>query len=66
VRRLLADGALRAELAARAHDRARRLFTKRAMVERTLATYGLSEAVSKLLQRVDRSVQTDARETRAS
>lgn len=41
VRRLLADEALRAELAARAHDRARRLFTKRAMVERTLATYGL-------------------------
>jgi glycosyltransferase involved in cell wall biosynthesis len=41
VRRLRADEALRAELAARAHDRARRLFTKRAMVERTLATYGL-------------------------
>jgi glycosyltransferase involved in cell wall biosynthesis len=41
VRRLHADEALRAELAARAHDRARRLFTKRAMVERTLATYGL-------------------------
>jgi glycosyltransferase involved in cell wall biosynthesis len=41
VRRLRADSALRTELAARAHDRARRLFTKRAMVERTLATYGL-------------------------
>jgi glycosyltransferase involved in cell wall biosynthesis len=41
VRRLRADEALRAELAARAHDRARRLFTRRAMVERTLATYGL-------------------------
>jgi glycosyltransferase involved in cell wall biosynthesis len=41
VRRLRADEALRAELAARAHDRARRLFTKRAMVERTLVTYGL-------------------------
>ena len=40
VRRLRADEALRAELAARALDRARRLFTKRAMVERTLATYG--------------------------
>src|SRR5437588_9681395 len=41
VRRLRADGALRAELAARAYDRARRLFTKRAMVERMLATYAL-------------------------
>jgi glycosyltransferase involved in cell wall biosynthesis len=41
VRRLRADESLRAELAARAHDRARRLFTRRAMVERTLATYGL-------------------------
>src|SRR5438270_46405 len=41
VRRLRADASLRAELAARAHDRARRLFTRRAMVERTLATYGL-------------------------
>jgi len=41
VQRLRADEALRAELAARAHDRARRLFTRRAMVERTLATYGL-------------------------
>jgi glycosyltransferase involved in cell wall biosynthesis len=41
VRRLRADETLRAELAARACDRARRLFTKRAMVERTLATYGL-------------------------
>ena len=42
VRRLRADEALRAELAARAYDRARRLFTKQAMVERTLAAYGLS------------------------
>jgi glycosyltransferase involved in cell wall biosynthesis len=41
VRRLHADEALRSELSARAHDRARRLFTRRAMVERTLATYGL-------------------------
>src|SRR5207244_8012349 len=41
VRRLRADEPLRAELAARAHDRARRLFTKQAMVERTLAVYGL-------------------------
>jgi glycosyltransferase involved in cell wall biosynthesis len=41
VRRLRADESLRAELSARAHDRARRLFTRRAMVERTLATYGL-------------------------
>jgi glycosyltransferase involved in cell wall biosynthesis len=41
VRRLRADESLRAELAARAHERARRLFTRRAMVERTLATYGL-------------------------
>jgi len=41
VRRLRADESLRAELAGRAHDRARRLFTRRAMVERTLATYGL-------------------------
>jgi glycosyltransferase involved in cell wall biosynthesis len=41
VRRLRADETLRTELAARAHDRARRLFTRRAMVERTLATYGL-------------------------
>jgi glycosyltransferase involved in cell wall biosynthesis len=41
VKRLRADDALRAELAARAHDRARRLFTERAMVDRTLAVYGL-------------------------
>jgi glycosyltransferase involved in cell wall biosynthesis len=41
VRRLRADKALRSELAARAHDRAQRLFTRRGMVERTLATYGL-------------------------
>jgi glycosyltransferase involved in cell wall biosynthesis len=40
VRRLRADGPLRAELAARAHARARRLFTRQAMVERTLAAYG--------------------------
>jgi glycosyltransferase involved in cell wall biosynthesis len=42
VRRLRADESLRAELAARAHDRARRLFTRQAMVDRTLAAYGLS------------------------
>jgi glycosyltransferase involved in cell wall biosynthesis len=41
VRRLRADESLRAELAGRAHDRARRLFTKQAMVERTLAAYDL-------------------------
>jgi glycosyltransferase involved in cell wall biosynthesis len=41
VRRLRADGSLRGELAARAHARARRLFTRQAMVERTLAAYGL-------------------------
>jgi glycosyltransferase involved in cell wall biosynthesis len=41
VRRLRADESLRDELATRAHDRARRLFTKQAMVERTLAAYGL-------------------------
>jgi glycosyltransferase involved in cell wall biosynthesis len=42
VRRLRADESFRAELAARAYDRARRLFTRRAMVERTLATYALA------------------------
>jgi glycosyltransferase involved in cell wall biosynthesis len=41
VRRLRADESLRAELGARARDRARRLFTKQVMVERTLAAYGV-------------------------
>jgi glycosyltransferase involved in cell wall biosynthesis len=42
VRKLRADDSFRNELAARAHDRARRLFTRQAMVERTLATYALA------------------------
>jgi len=45
VRRLHGDESLRMELAARAHERVRRLFTRRAMVERTLAAYEL-ESVS--------------------
>jgi glycosyltransferase involved in cell wall biosynthesis len=41
VRRLRADDPFRLELAARARERARSLFTQQAMVERMLATYGL-------------------------
>lgn len=41
VRRLRADDSFRLELAARARERARRLFTQQAMVERMLATYSL-------------------------
>jgi glycosyltransferase involved in cell wall biosynthesis len=40
VRRLRADDSYRGELAARARERASRLFTQQAMVERMLATYG--------------------------
>jgi glycosyltransferase involved in cell wall biosynthesis len=40
VRLLRADDSFRAELAARARERAQRLFTEQAMVERMLATYG--------------------------
>ena len=42
VRRLYASEGLRAELAGRAQERVRRLFTRRTMVERTLAAYDLA------------------------
>ena len=41
VRGLYADDRLRRELAVRGRERARRLFSERAMVQRTLAVYGL-------------------------
>jgi glycosyltransferase involved in cell wall biosynthesis len=41
VRRLHSDEALRVELAERARDRVRRLFSRSTMVNRTLAAYGL-------------------------
>jgi glycosyltransferase involved in cell wall biosynthesis len=44
VRRLRRDEALRRELGARARERVRRRFTRRAMVDRTLAAYGLQSA----------------------
>ncbi|HYZ76645.1 MAG TPA: glycosyltransferase [Gaiellaceae bacterium] len=43
VRMLRADGDRRRELGSRARDRVRRLFTKEAMVGRTLAAYGLAD-----------------------
>jgi glycosyltransferase involved in cell wall biosynthesis len=42
VRQLYANGPLRRELGLRARDRVHRLFSERAMVERTLAVYGLT------------------------
>jgi glycosyltransferase involved in cell wall biosynthesis len=44
VRMLRADGDRRRELGLRARDRVRRLFTQEAMVGRTLAAYGLTDA----------------------
>jgi glycosyltransferase involved in cell wall biosynthesis len=44
VRQLRTDEALREELAARARERVRRRFTRRAMVDRTLAAYGLQSS----------------------
>jgi hypothetical protein len=45
VRMLHADGDRRRELGLRARDRVRRLYTKEAMVGRTLAAYGLADLI---------------------
>ena len=68
VRVLHADGERRKELALRARGRVQRLFTREAMVGRMLAAYelpGLTAAAAGPGP-VDRSVQTDVRETRTS
>jgi polysaccharide biosynthesis protein PelF len=44
IRRLHADSRLRRALGEAARSRAERLFTRRAMIERTVSAYGLSPA----------------------